>query len=319
MPSANTAQPELLGHFFQILGTPVRHCHEPTESCDGKAIRAHSIANSTVLSRMSVNGHVVTPRIRFHASRPPQIGLERVGKNSATTFSGLCARHDNQLFRPIDAGLPDIENKEHLFLLAYRATLREYHVVLEAATRVQAGYRTRIGLGLSSATEPDRAGFLATARLAIAFDCYGFKREFDRCYLESNWSYLRHNVVLFPNQKPSVAVNSLFSLDDVGAPDLPRVALNVFPRQNDVVAIFSTTPRDDPFVSTYLQRLLDSEPHLQKYLLSKLVLQHCDNFVVHPHYFASLNDERQSAICRFFADTIARNQCDHEDRRLFLF
>jgi hypothetical protein len=50
-----------------------------------------------------------------------------VGINSATTFTGFCSKHDQQLFKPIDIGslLP---TKEQAFLLHYRALCRELYV-----------------------------------------------------------------------------------------------------------------------------------------------------------------------------------------------
>ena len=114
-------------------------------------------------------------------------------------------------------------------------------------------------------------------------------------------------------------MSSLFSLDEIDAPHLPRVVLNVFPSDADVVVVFSAIPKDAPFADVYLQRLLTAEPHLQRYLLSKLVLQCCDNFVVHPHYYESMSVERRDAVCDFFAQTILTNKEDHEDARLYLF
>ena len=297
----------------------MNQCLEPEESCDEKAIRAHSIANSGVLKRMSDKGHVMMFRPRFRPPRPPEIRAERVGRNSATTFTGLCGQHDNELFAPIDDQVPNIQNQEHLFLLAYRATLRESHVAMDWARRAQHAYLKRIDIGLSSDTDPDASGIFAVKQFCKAYECYQFKREFDRNYLSREWPHLEHHIVILTNQPPSIAVSSLFSLDDVDAPELPRVALNVFPVEDDVVAVFSAVPRDAPFAYTYLQPLLDAESHFQKYLLSKLVLQHCDNFVIHPGYYESMTNERQHAICRFFAETILKNKPDHEDPRLFLF
>ena len=319
MAANDLSQREALNNFFRVRGTSINRCHEPEEQCNKKAIRAHSIANGNILSRMSYDGHVVMPRIKFRHPHPPEFRFERIGRNSATTFSGLCAGHDNALFRSIDNRLPNIEDKEHLFLLGYRAVLREYHVVLEEASRAQATYLKRVDVGLSSRTESDAVGLFATQQLRNAYDCYQFKREFDRRYLSRDWIHLEHRVVVLPNQPPSIAVSSLFSLDDVGAPELPRVALNVFPVGNDVVVVFSAIPRDASAAYSYLQRLLAAEPYLQKYLLSKLILQSCDNIVIHPRYYESMTKERRRAISDFFARTLFDNEEAHEDQRLYLF
>ena len=50
-----------------------------------------------------------------------------VGINSATTFTGFCSLHDQQLFKPIDTELL-LPTPEQVFLLHYRALCRELYV-----------------------------------------------------------------------------------------------------------------------------------------------------------------------------------------------
>ena len=160
---------------------------------------------------------------------------------------------------------------------------------------------------------------LATGYLCNAYDCYEYKRDFDQYFVSRNWSPLRHRVLILRSQPPSIAVSSMFSLDDVDAPRVPRVALSVFPADGDVVVAFSAIPRDAPFVYSYLERVLQAESYLQKYLLSKLVLRNCENFAIQPEYYDALSDERKDAIGRFFTQTIVENHEDYEDERLYLF
>ncbi|MDX1969638.1 MAG: hypothetical protein SFV23_20860, partial [Planctomycetaceae bacterium] len=87
----------------------------------------------------------------------------------------------------------------------------------------------------------------------------------------------------------------------------------------DVVVAFSAIPSDAPFVSAYLHRVLTAEDDFQKYLLSKLILQSCDNFAIDPKYYDSLSQQRKDAICQFYVDTIQENAEDHEDEKVFLF
>ena len=70
----------------------------------------------------------------------------------------------------------------------------------------------------------------------------------------------------------------------------------------------------------FLNRFLFSESYLQKYLLSKLVLQSCDNFVIDPQYYDAMpQEDRKDAICEYYVETIQKNAGDHEDARLYLF
>src|SRR5882724_6123875 len=98
---------ETVNHFFKVHGVSTDRCHEPSEMCEHPAIRAHSIPSGTILAVLADDGHVVMPSLKLKVPPPAEISFKRVGKNQATTFTGLCARHDNDIFRPIDDRLPD--------------------------------------------------------------------------------------------------------------------------------------------------------------------------------------------------------------------
>lgn len=313
------AKRETVNHFFKVHGISTDRCHEPSETCNTTAIRAHSIPSGTVLATLADNGHVVMPHMKLKVPPPAEISFKRVGKNQATTFTGLCSQHDNDIFRSIDIGLPDLMNNSHLFLLAYRAVLREFNVCLQNAWRFQSTYQKRVEVGLSPGTEPCDYGMFATAHLANAYECYEYKRQFDQYFLNADWLQLRHHIIVLKDQPPSIAVSSMFSLDDVDAPKTPRVTLSVFPAHNQVMVAFSAVHNDSPVVAKYLDRILSSDGYFQKYLLSKLILQSCDNFVMAPVYYDALAQDRKDALCQFYVDTILENAEDHDDHRLFLF
>ena len=252
-------------------------------------------------------------------SHPPQKLTSSTSVETGRQYSLDSAQHDNDIFRRIDDHLPDLSDASHLFLLAYRAVLREFHVCLQNAWRFQSTYQKRIEFGLSPGTEPCDFGMFATDHLCNAYECYEYKRRLDQYFLATDWPQLKHHIIVLKDQPPSIAASSMFSLDDVDAPDTPRVTLSVFPAGPDVVVVFSAVPNDAPFVTTYLDRILTSDGHFQKYLLSKLILQSCDNFVVSPRYFDSLTQDRKDAICQFCVDTILENSEEHEDAGLYLF
>ena len=247
----NEQTAKLVKHFFETYKTTTDRCHEPEETCTQKAIRAHSIPSGSVLSRLSRNGHVVMPRSLHDYPEPPRVLFQHIGRNQATTFTGLCAKHDNDIFRPIDDKTPDINSDRDLFLLAYRATLREYHVTLQNAIRFQSMYQKQLEVGLSSENEPCSAGLLATSHIINAYETYEYKRLLDDYYLSSQWSRMKHNVLLFQDQRPSVAVSSLFSLDDVDAPETPRISLSVLPLDASSVAVVFSSTRKKLDLSIY--------------------------------------------------------------------
>lgn len=310
---------ETLNHFFKVLSKSSDRCLEPNETCDQKAIQSHSIPVSTILQKLSKDGHVIMPKSKLKYPPPVEIDLKSIGINKATTFSGLCSDHDREIFRPIDIDLPDLSDPLHLFLLAYRSVLREYHVCLQNGLRFQSTYIKRTEVGISPKNEPDNFGMFATAHLINAYECYEYKRQFDKYFLQHDWSKLKHFVIILKNQPATIAVSSLFSLDEIIAPDTPRVILNVYPSDNNVIVLFSTIKSDEPFVSKYLRRILTSSGYYQKYLLSKLILQSCDNFVLSPEYFESFSQERKNVVCNYFINTMTKNDEKYENKLLYLF
>jgi hypothetical protein len=142
----------------------------PPGDCNKSPIRAHSLQRQGAVRLLSVDGHVVMLCQHIYADSPPRISFERVGMRKATVFTGLCASHDTCLFRPIEANVLDLGNPEHLFLLAYRAVLRETHVCLEAATRLQSVYMKKVKLRLADPNNPTRWELFVVHRLIVGYE-----------------------------------------------------------------------------------------------------------------------------------------------------
>jgi hypothetical protein len=239
----------------------------------------------------------------------------------ATVFTGLCAHHDTCLFRPIDANVLDFRNPEHLFLLAYRAVLRETHVSIEAAIRLQSVYLKKIELGLADPNNPTRWERFVVYRLIVGYETWLYKTMFDEAFQHRELTAVRHDVVDLGQTDPCVAVSSLFSLDDVRVKDdVARVVLTVLPTSKGrTVAVLSYAHRDARKARTRLRPLLHARGEQQRYLLSRLILERSDNVVFSPTLVERLGDERRNIIVRFFEATILRNDTEYEDDRLNLF
>lgn len=197
--------------------------------------------------------------------------------------------------------------------------LRETYEATLAAVKTQLMYQRTVEVGLAPGYQPCSRGMAAMGMILRALDCYEYKRLFDRGYLASDWSQLSHRVLVLEDQAPSIAVSALFSLDDVRAAVLPRVALSLFPRADDVAVVFSALRRDAPFMDEYIHRIITARGHLQRYLLTKFIVQNCDNFVLCPDHYDVMSSERRDAIRRYSARTLLRNDEDHEDKELYLF
>jgi hypothetical protein len=267
------------------------------------------------------DGKVFMPKLQLDLNSGPKVQFELTGRKQATTFTGLCGVHDPEIFAPIEKNSIDVENDIHLFLLAYKAVLKETHATMEAALKNQLAYQKKIKLELIPGDVPTPDGLRATGFLVNSYETYLYKREFDYIYLNKDFDKIRHHVIFLRSDNPTIAVNSLFtSADNVQNPsETERITLNIFPVVQGTYVIFSYLSRHEPFVRVHLRDILQAEDYYRLYLISKLVLRNCENFVIAPEYFEAIPDESRKAMLEYFQNTLRQDLLDYEDERLYLF
>ena len=303
-----------------MIKVKYQKCLEPNETCNAKPIRAHSIQNSKVLEFLTNYGHVIMPSLRHDSNGRPYIVFNRIGRNQATTFSGLCSKHDTEIFKPIEKSDVVVSNPEQAFLLAYRSVIKEAHACIETACKLQCGYIQRVKSGLSQKGIPDRAGCQAVDFWFNAVDMHLYKRKYDEAYISKDFSRVSHVTILFDKVLPSLAASALFSLDDIDWPeDVARLALNIFPCKGKVIVLFSFLKEEKSYVYQYIQRIIHSSGYYQKYLISKIILQHCQNLVLSPKFYNQMTNEQKKAVEEFFIETIWLNKHGFENKHLYLF
>jgi hypothetical protein len=253
--------------------------------------------------------------------RGPTISFESVGVKKATVFTGLCPEHDAALFERIDLNPGRVDDPQSLFLYAYRAVLRETHVCLEAASKLQSVYQKQCDLGLVNRNVPTRGGLFAVERVAVAYETWLYKEYIDRAFLRGDFAVLSHDVIDLGQTGPCIAVSSLFSLDEIQvADDTARIALNVIPVSGGATyAVLSHIERDLNAARAWLKPVLAATGRRQRYLLSRLILERSDNFIINPALYAQWSEERREVVRRFFVATILKNDADFHDERLNLF
>ena len=295
-------------------------CLAPGLNCAAPAIRAHSVQNSQVLDLLVRDGHVKAPKIRFSLASGPALTFDDVGRNQATTSAGFCSEHDASIFKSID-NHAFRSDSEYLFLMAYRAVARELHAQMDGAYKIQGGYNKRVELGIDSRDEPTGAGMLAVQHMMKSYQTYVYKIPFDEALVSGNYDAVSHLVIELQHQVPTIAVCSHLSLDDLSRNGDPiRVSLNILPLDiGQSVAVFSYLSSEADLVRVGLHRILTSEGEYQKYLLSKLVLNNCENFVVSPSYYDQWNCEKRKAVTDYVVETLYTGKLEVENPDLYLF
>jgi len=155
----------------------------PKFHCNKDCIKAHSIQNRQILDQLASKNHVVmaVPKQNLNTETGPEIEFKQVGRNQATTFTGLCQKHDSELFRPIDINEFDVSNEQQKFLIAYRSVLRELHTRIKAAIDSQTSYQESVELGKCDPNNRDISE-LVTNKSVNAIDFYVYKYVYDNIY-----------------------------------------------------------------------------------------------------------------------------------------
>lgn len=285
---------EVFGYGMKQLASNYELCLWPRDKCDDQPIRAHSVQNQRVLDLLCETGKVVMPKIEVSYDKPPNIVFRKIGRKNATTFTGLCSKHDHTIFKPIEADSIDINKAEHLFLLAYRAVLKETHAVRKSAVDLQLSYQKGTEKGLFPKDEPCPPGMLAVEQMMAAYLVDAEKVEMDEAYLSKSWGRVSHEVAAIAG-RPTIAVNSMFTTGVYSEfTDAPAfVMLNVFPRNETTVVVFSYLKEHRRQAQQAFGNIWSASGHYKHYLLSKLILMKCENLVISPNFYESLPEHQK--------------------------
>jgi len=312
---------QLKRYAYHTLTGCFGRCIAPGVECPSEPIRAHSVQREGPLRRVSADGHVIMLRQRIDLDRGPTYDFAPVGVNKATVFTGLCREHDQRLFTAIDRQPLNRADAEQLFLYAYRAVLRETHVSIESAAKLQAVYQEKCRLGLTDPNVPTSADMFAVDRMVRAYETWLYKEMCDEALVARRYDDLVYDCIDLGETPPCIAVSSLFSIDEVQVgDDVARVALTVLDGEDDhAYGLLAYLRRDSTQAREWLEPLLRNTLKSQRYLLSRLILERCDNIVISPTVFATWSPQKREIIRDFWASTVLRNENKFDDDRLDLF
>jgi len=252
-----------------------------------------------------------------------EIEFKQVGRNQATTFTGLCQKHDSELFRPIDINEFDVSNQQQKFLLAYRSVLRELHTRIKVAIDVNTFYQGCVELGKwvpNNLNDPIRRE--ANIKEELAYDFYKYKQVYDNIYNSNSFTKIEHECIRIERNCP-LAVSSLFdpikSIIWLKRLEPKFIVLNVFPQKKDTLILLSYLREHQKALKPHANKIITATGEAQLYLLSKTILRYCENFVISPQHFNLFYQQKIDAIKNFLLATLTQIDLDHNDKNLMLF
>ena len=320
---------KMKGSFFESLQIESTKCMEPTETCtETDLIASHSVQDSRILEQLARDQHVI--QIVFDTSCvgkstlaniiEPTCKFDPISIHKATTFIGLCNKHDTEIFLPIDTEILDMQNEQHVFLLTYRAVMKELAASKKAAVMNQSMFLSKVDLGEVSGDVPSIEGIMPVIFFGRAYEFNEYKKLFDADYLAHTYKNVVNKYIVFDNA-PTFAASAVFTPVELSTKeDEPeRICINIFPYNGKMYVLFSCRKEDECYMNLYIDNIMNANEAYQKYLISKLVLRNCENIAISPSYFDTWSDAKKTAILTYFQKTMNTDLADYEDANLYLF
>ena len=273
----------------------------PSGKCALLAIKAHTISSALILRPMSDQGKLIEVRRELAKSdySIPRVeaNYHRIGISNATTFTGLCHKHDSR-FESLDNTIPTEEDKQLLFLLLFRNVIRS-HWRETAKLQAFEALINNVDM-LSKTTAFERELYTAQAYRVLL-------ERFFRVYVGRRWDELTHTVIYLKNTPASIAANPVgfmvFDPEDIVGSSTP-LFFNIFPHKQTIIIIISCFTSDIFLLKPSFPYLFAYKPTTQqRQFISNLVLLNCDNFIISPRYYENMIDAKR----KWILNTLRRN------------
>lgn len=309
---------DLLEFYHKFRSIEYNRCLSPKRDCKNNAIRAHSIQSSSALNLIQQNDHVIRIGHRTDKNHIPIILFQSVGVNMASTFKGLCSYHDNILFEPLEKRVLEW-TEEQLFLIAYRAVLKELHTCILRSIKLQLAYQKKVDLKIISGTDYSREGIIAGEYLMVAYETGQYKEILDNALMERNYDCVKHIKILLKTS-PTITCSQMFSVDSIKVgDDVLRIVLSVIPIDRSTsMVIISSMESEYELAKEYCLNCMNKQENFSKYSISKLILKDCENFFINPAYFNSWSTEKKNIISEFFLKSYLEG-ADYDSKEFYLF
>lgn len=291
------------------------HPDAPGGECHGGIVKAHTV-QMELLRKIARNGHVYGFAMDFGAYvssqgfPPPRL----MGIGRASTFTGFCAKHDDQLFADIEKG-PIQSTERHACLIAYRALCVELFAKEGAVLLDQ--HLSEMDRGLSVpgqiALQEQNAGRKIGLSIVLK-EIRGRKQRYDEILKEEDFTNVRY-CVIWLEQPPDIMCSSctnpkwdfagkrIQNLADLNTPAQAVAASLLASRQHGCV-FFSWLAEDEGACTKLVGSLLGLPRDRIPDAIVRFVLSSFENQFWRPDWWEALAGEAQDALIQRFHDAI---------------
>ena len=298
--------------------TRISECLCPRKiECSEKIIKAHSIQNNRILNKISVDGKIM----QFDATDAIFTNdLSKVGRKAATTFTGFCGFHDNELFKSIELKDYESDNKEQEFFFAYRCLARELHIKKQSK---------KLFTELMSRS-PNNPNFkwMQEGTINAIKELTNLNYRFHQDTMNKRFELIETKKIELKKQY-SIAVCSIFSpeydlkgnkvnsLEDFSKPT-KKLFLTIFPQNGSTIVLMSCIKEDNSLLEFLDEQLLALQENEIIDKLNLLIAMYCENFAYSPTKWDHMpKNEREKFVSKFYDSIDPKNPQDWMEKPKF--
>ena len=210
--SPPTKQETLINHTRMYERGSCLHPDAGSSKCKGKTVKCHTIQRNGGLSRIARNGHVYTlinyGRMFDDSKWSQEGGPKLVGVRDASTFTGFCNHHDNELFAPLEKS--SFEGSPlQIALLGYRTICQELYLKERALEISKISRDLDKGRPLLEQYQLQRMNHWYKAGVLAALkELRKQKQHYDSILFENRLDYLNYYVAEF-DSRPEVMCSGI--------------------------------------------------------------------------------------------------------------
>ena len=282
-------------------------------NCSKTVARAHTVPRAGSLRHIARKGHVYSFVVslenlkKHHGVCVPEL----TGINRASTFTGFCSKHDDEIFAAIEKQ-PFTATPEQCFLLGYRALAREVFTKQAAASLFDLRRSMDRGKPLEAQLDiQTQNSFYETGVTAGLRDNAHYKSIYDEILEAQDFSNVRYYVIEVEGS-PDVMCSAGVSpeqdfyglkLQDMGdlttTPDL--VTFTSFFGGNAGAIVFVWTADSDRACERLIDSLHAIDDTRVTAALVRLFFEHCENVHMRPDWWEGLKDDSRQALVQRMA------------------
>jgi hypothetical protein len=276
--------------------------------CVGHPIRAHTIPRAASLKRIARGGHVYgfVPSFKKLTEYDGRVPPELIGVNRASTFTGFCAKHDTELFTPLETER-FTGTAEQCFLLGYRALAREIYTKKASASLSDLRSQADKGRDEHDQFHIQMTNFLFNAGLAAGNrDNELHKGEFDKRLTACDYNDVQAFIVALESVPDVMCSAGIFPertfsntpLQDIGDVETrgQLLTLSSFADDDGGYIVLTWLPDSDEVCSQFVKSLDSIPDETLTSALIRLMFEYCENVFIRPEWWESLSTNQQVAL-----------------------